>query len=150
MINPFLLNPRDRLSDWKRMRSSLHDMTEADQLSEVAKYWALAPLNRIAYDAEDISSWPSVWEMIDAGEWCRASVAVGMEATLRLVGWNPNRLTIRHIDDRIISDIFLIVEIDGALALNYDHGGVIETPKNNFHEMARWRFIGRNYTRVSV
>jgi hypothetical protein len=144
-VNPFLLAPRERLADWKAFRQSITSLPEEQQLSAVARYWGRAPLSTIAYDAEDLSSWPTAWEMVSAGEWCRNSVAVGMEATLRLCGWDRHRMAIRHVRDLDICFAGLVLEIDGNRWLNYDHAIVVEHPRTRLVEMARWHFTGKFY-----
>jgi hypothetical protein len=92
MMNPFLLDPHERLRDWKAFRTGLSMLSEPDQLRAVAGYWALAPMKSLAYDVERPLDLPTPWEMIDLGDWCRNSVAYGMEFTLRLAGWDASRL----------------------------------------------------------
>jgi hypothetical protein len=111
-MNPFLVSPRERLSLWKALRSSLATMPEEEQLDAVAKFWAQAPLHKFAYDVEKPETWPSPWEMINDGEWCARSVGIGIEFTLRLGGWNPERIRLHLIRDLDRSDMMSVVEID--------------------------------------
>jgi hypothetical protein len=145
-MNPFLLSPKERLQDWKTFRNSLAGIPDSEAVARVASYWALAPLNnRWAYDPEDLSDWPGPWEMIGAGEWCRSSVAVGMEFTLRLAGWSPDRMNIMYIRDYDISDQMLILKIDEQAVINYSQGIVTDYPNTRHDVMANWRFVQRNY-----
>jgi len=147
-MNSFLLSPQQRLVYWKEFRTNLSKMPEIDQLSAVAEYWKLVPLKKMAYDPEALDLLPSPWEMISSDDWCKNSVAVGMEFTLRLSGWNANRMTIKMMRDYDISDQKLVLEIDENHLINYDYGIVTKMPATRFDIISSWRFIGRNYQRI--
>jgi len=147
-MNPFLLPPQQRLTHWKDFRSNLNQKSEMDQLSAVADYWQWPPLKTMAYDPESLDLLPTPWEMIANNDWCKNSVAVGMEFTLRLIGWDVNRMTIKMMRDYDISDQKLVLEIDEKHLLNYDYGVVTEIPNTRFDFISSWRFIGRNYQRI--
>jgi hypothetical protein len=144
-MNPFLTSPRERLALWKTLRLSLASMSEAEQLAAVAKFWAQAPLHKFAYDVERPETWPSPWEMINDGEWCARSVGIGMEFTLRLGGWNPERLTLHLIRDLDRSDMMFVVEIDDKYYLNYDHGLVSSVPNTRRDFICSWKYSGKSY-----
>jgi len=120
-------------------------MDDHQKLREVAAFWAQAPLMSIAYDLEDPSQWPTPWEMIHANEWCRNSVAIGMEATLRLAGVAADRMLLRLIIDRDIQAMLLVLVVDNTWVLNYDWGTVLPYPRTNQHIMHEWRFVYRHY-----
>ena len=147
-MNPFLLAPQQKLANWKDFRASLSKMPEIDQISAVAEYWKWAPLKKMACDPEALDILPSPWEMIANNDWCKNSVAVGMEFTLRLSGWDANRMTIKMIRDYNISDQKLVLEIDEKHLINYDYGIVTGIPNTRFDIINSWRFIGRNYQRI--
>lgn len=145
-MNPFLMDPKSRLGHWKEFRKALTAMSEADQLQAVADYWAKAPLDKIAYDIEDPESIPSAWEMVSDGNWCRNSVAIGMEFTLRLAGWAPERLRLAMLRDYDISDQMVVLIIDGIRVLNYSYGLVTDYPATRHDVVGSWRFSGKFYT----
>lgn len=147
-MNPFLLDATSRLHDWKEFRNSLSEMSEDDQLTAVAKYWAQAPLLKLAYDIEQAHTLPSPWEMISEGNWCRNSVAVGMDFTLRLAGWSKDRLRLSLIRDWDLSEIILVVIIDGTKVLNYNHAVVSGIPETKHDVVGQWHFSGKLYSQV--
>ena len=120
-------------------------MDDIQKLQAVAAFWAQAPLMLIAYDLEQPDQWPTPWEMIHANEWCRNSVAIGMEATLRLAGMAASRLLLRQIIDRDIQAMLLVLVVDNTWVLNYDWGSVLPYPQTNQHIMHEWRFVDRGY-----
>lgn len=145
-MNPFLLEPRERLTDWKKFRIDLALLSEAEQLNAVARYWGQAPLCRFAYDAEDPKSWPTMWEMISDGTWCDRSVAIGMEQTLRFVpAWASDRLALVLVKDHDLHDIKFVVEVDRRLWLNYEYSEVVDVPSTNYDILCAWQFGGKAY-----
>ncbi|RYD62885.1 MAG: hypothetical protein EOP83_13470 [Verrucomicrobiaceae bacterium] len=148
-MNPFLLGPRERLADWKALREHLKTLTEREQLDLVAKYWGQAPLCRFAYDAEDAKSWPTMWEMISENNWCRNSVAIGMEQTLRLAGFAPDRMKLSYIKDYDLSDMILVLIVDDLYYLNYEHATVVTAPETRRDTFVVWQFGKRAYARVA-
>jgi hypothetical protein len=147
MSNPFIVlnSGQDRLDSWKELRQTISTLDEASALNAVADYWGNAPLDTISYNPEDPSEWPSPWEMVSRGDWCRNMVAVAMEFTLRLAGWSPDRLTLLYLRDYDISEELLILKIDGEYALNYSIGQVVEYPKTKQVITGIWQFDRRQY-----
>lgn len=147
-MNPFLLGPRERLADWKQLREGLKALPETEQIERVQRYWWQAPVSRFAYDAEDAQSWPTIWEMINENNWCRNSIAIGMEQTLRLSGWDPKRLKLVFIKDHDLSDMMLVVQIDDTYWLNYEHNEVVTIPATNRDVLVCWQHNGKSYQPV--
>ena len=144
-MNPFLVSPRERLALWKSLRASLVNLPEDQQLQTVAKFWAQAPVHKFAYDVERPDTWPTPWEMVSDGDWCVRSVGIGMEFTLRLGGWDTERLRMKLIRDYDIPDILFVVEIDQKFYLNYDHGNVVSIPKTKRDVLCSWKYTKRGF-----
>lgn len=143
-MNPFLLRRDERLSAWVAFRRGLEAMPPEDRLAPVAAWWAQAPLLTIAYDPEAPDTWPSPWEMVHAGDWCRNSVAIGMEATLRLSGVPAERLELAMLIAPGEERMGLVAVFDGATALNHEWGAPcpLPSPRRVVH---RWRWNRRGY-----
>jgi hypothetical protein len=147
-VNPFLTAPEERLSRWKVFRRSLHGLETTEQLAQVAEFWSKAPLGPRAYDPYDASCWLTPWEMIHHNQWCRSSVAIGMENTLRLSGIDSNRLCLRLITDAIY-DALLVLIVDDSFVLNYDWGSVHPLPLSGHEVIREWRFVNRDYFQMN-
>lgn len=148
-MNPFLLSADEQIANWKLLRAELKDLDEATALQRVADFWAQAPISKMAYDPEDCSEWPSPWEMIAARDWCPHSVAIGMEFTLRLAGWDASRLRLMTIRDYDISEQRMILKIDDSLALNYSVGMVESFPTTNHDVLAAFQSNGKRYFAIT-
>lgn len=147
-MNSFLLSPDERLADWKTFRKSLSKFSEIAQLEKVADYWAMAPLRASAYYPPDATAWPCIWEMIHAGQWCNDTVATGMEATLRLAGWHPDRLTLCQIQDEQRAQMSVVLQIDREWALNYQYGQLMPWPTSPQRVLKRWRHKSKSYVEI--
>ncbi len=148
-MNPFLLPSQERLEHWKQFRRALGLLEEVEQLESVATYWANAPLKSIAYDIERPSDWPTPWQMVHAGEWCRNSTAIGMEATLRLAGWAPQRMTLMYLIDQQKSDMILVLNIDKRWLLNYDWGS-LRPMTNGLRILRSFCWMGRKHEALEI
>ena len=146
-INPFIVfnTPQGRLDNWKALRHKITELNDRDAMEMVAEYWGLAPLSNFSYNPEAPEYWPSPWEMVSHGDWCRYIVAVGMEFTFRLAGWAPERMEIVFFRDYDISEEVMVLKIDGQYALNYSIGKVVDWPQTEKIITGKWQYKGRSY-----
>jgi hypothetical protein len=122
-MNSFKLPPAQRLTSWSEFRDSLTNMPEAEQLTAVAEFWQQCPFDRWVIDPLAPKEWMSVWEMLYSGQYCINCVAVGIEATLRYSGWDPERLQLVMIQEAdALGSEFFVVKIDNMIVLNYSYG----------------------------
>ena len=140
-MNPFLLSSSERLAHWRQFRASLVGLLEIDRLAAVTAFWANAPLSVV--DVRPRPPWPTIWQMLHANIWTRDSVAVGMEATLRLIGVAADRMTLRCIS--LVPDELLVLVIDETWLLNYDWGSFRLYTTVDHSILGQWRFIGKDY-----
>lgn len=136
---------QDRIASWKDLRKKISTMDDLDALATVAEYWSYAPLSNTSYDPDTPSEWLSPWEMVSKGEWCRQMLAVAMEFTLRLSGWDESRLKLVHMRDYDISEEVFVLKIDDKYALNYSEGEVVEFPKTEQVITNIWQFDHKTY-----
>lgn len=134
----FQLLPQERLTHWRDFRHSLVHQSNAIQLSETAAYWAQAPLNPKLIDLDNV--WPNTWTMLVTNNFCRHSVAICIESTLRLAGWSSQRLTLRLIDD--VTPLLILVADETTL--NYAWGTVHTGPISQ-PILRQWQFVEHDY-----
>jgi hypothetical protein len=121
-MNPFLLPPSERLAEWRKFRKSLEGMTEIDQLLKVAQWGAMVPLVTYVLDYDDTSEWPTAWELINEGMFCRTAVAYMMEQTLIMLKWDPARLKLSFVRNSEEQDQMMVLRVDDTWVLNYSLG----------------------------
>lgn len=127
--NPFIIySNREMMKYWHQFRDSLSHESEIDiTLTKVCQFWAKAPISTRKIDYFTPEMWPTPWELIHSGEYCRSSIALGMESTLMLFKGSPftaDRVELALIDDDHV-DMYLIVIVDGHKVLNYSIGEVV-------------------------
>lgn len=116
----------DRLRLWKNLRTDLVNLSLEEQLKEIAKFYALMPFGTRMLDYHDPSAWPTPWEILFHGSFCRSSISLLMFYTLVLLNVNE------HIDLELIDDgndvyLVLVVGYTGTqdhFVLNYHLGEV--------------------------
>ena len=128
-MNPFLLSPSERLSAWRALRQTLLTMDEMDQLKAVATWIDQAPMITYVLDYDNPGAWPSPWELINRGDFDEVAKAYLMMHTLRLVGWNHERLTLHFVRNSSKSFQTMVLLVDDIWALNYQHSHVINFDK---------------------
>ncbi len=149
--NPFIVynSPDERLEQWKSVRKQISEIDDRQAMELVAEYWGYVPLSNFSYNPEIAEDWPTPWEMVYRGDWCKHLVAVGMEATLRLAGWDASRLQIVAFRDYDISDELTVLKIDDKWALNYNIGKVINWPDTEQIITNIWQYKGRGYVSLA-
>lgn len=123
-MNPFLLPPAERLSEWRNFRNSLLHLDEMEQLEKVAYWVNQAPTSTYVLDYDNPKSWPGPWELINQGDFDDVAMAYLMEQTLLLLGWDPSRLTLHMVRNSAESFQSMILLVDKKWALNYAHASV--------------------------
>ena len=118
-MNIFLLPATQRILEWRKFRENISKLDETHQLKETCEFWANAPLQTYALDWDQAVNWPSAWQLIYEGNFDSIVVALLMEQTLILVGWDPQRLQLIYLRNAKISDQMMILLVDGKWALNY-------------------------------
>lgn len=146
-MNPFMLSADDRLEAWSSFRDGLNAFSEQEQINLVAQFWAQCPLSRWSLDPDTPKSWQTVWEMLDEGDYCKNAVAIAMETTLRLSGWDASRLKLVMIRRLYDGDRFFVVIIDDTVVLNYSSGETVNVAdiEVEFVTQYAFKFEGRQY-----
>ena len=127
-MQPFLLPPMERIRNWREFRQSFGtDETDEEQLLKTAKYWQSFPISKYYLDIDDPKNWPTPWEILYEGDYCQSTLAYMMEQTLLLADerWTTDRLKLYLIDDKVKSDIFIILVADAKYVINYSHFDII-------------------------
>lgn len=147
MINPFQLPSEERLTAWREFREAITTLSPVSQLDEVARFWSQCPFSNHTLHPEDSQNWPTVWEMLDDGEYCRNAIAVAMETTLRLIGWK-DKTKLVMIRDQDGEEYFTVVANENK-ALNYNHGEVtlLEDLSKETTIKYCYRWTGQSYSK---
>ena len=128
-MQPYLLPPTERIRHWRELRFSLtEDQTDEKQLLTVATYWQQFPISMFYLDVDRPKYWPSPWQVLFDGDYCRSTLAYLMEQTLFMSSddrWNAERLHLMLIDDCLKSELFMILVADNKYVVNYSQNEII-------------------------
>lgn len=132
-MQPYLLSTEERLRHWKTFRCSLDEtLTDEEHLLATMKYWQQYPMVGRYIDPYDPARWPTPWELLHENQFCRSSLAYMMEQTLLKSAdgrWDSDRLRLRYIDDKELSEEFIVLVIDTKYVINYDLEQIINFDK---------------------
>lgn len=109
----------ERLRLWKNLRDDIKDETFENQLAEIARFYASTPFGSRSLDYYTPESWPTPWEILFHGLFCRSSISLLIFYTIQLVA-PDHKIELQLIDDD--GDIFLLPVVDDQFVLNYELG----------------------------
>ena len=78
------LTPQERMRFWLDFRKSISEIPIADAIEKTNHLWSYAPFLRYYLTTDDISKWPTPWELIYENEYCDLARALGIVYTLWL------------------------------------------------------------------
>lgn len=111
----------ERLRLWKNLRESISAQALPEQLDAIAKFFADMPYESRTIDYYSPASWPTPWEILFYGSFCKSSISLLMFHTLSLLH-NGAQIELSLINDG--DDLYLIPVIDYQFVLNYIPGTV--------------------------
>jgi len=110
----------ERLHLWKKLRADIKDLPTSEKLVEMAKFCETMPRGPRSVDYYDVNSWPTPWEILFHGEFCKSSVSLLIFHTLTI-------LQVENIELRMVKDNsgdYLLPFIEDQFVLNYELGKV--------------------------
>lgn len=118
----------ERFYLWRQLRDSIQDLPVKSQIEKIAKFSFSMPLGARSLDYYTPSSWPTPWEILFYGSFCRSSISLLMYYTLVLVNDSSN-IELHLIDDD--GEVYLLPVIDNRFICNYYLGAV-----NDYSELS--------------
>ena len=148
MINPFILNPVERIKIWRDLRDTLSEKSFEKQLESVSNFWWQAPMQTFCLDFDRPEEWSSPWEIVYFNGYDTVARAVMMAETLILTFGDSyiDNIEMWYIRDLVQSDMIMIVVING-LVLNYQYNTVLPVDKLSEHYTVYNRYVsdGKNW-----
>ena len=92
-------------------------------LDAIATWWSLSPLVTIAIDPYSPNIWPTVWEIIHAGECCKFSRALAMAFNAHYLDRDLN-VEIARVYDNRNNDEYMIAIVNEQYVLNTPYGNI--------------------------
>ena len=132
----------ERLRLWKNLRKDLEGKDLHKQISEISKFYASTPFGARSLDYYSPEEWPTPWEILFYGKFCKSSISLLIFYTISMVS-PTTKLEIRLIDDN--GEIYLLPVIDDQFVLNYELGQV-----SNYYEIEKDLKILRIFPKESI
>jgi hypothetical protein len=115
------LSNEERLHLWRQLRSGIKYLQSKDQLDRIVEFYSTMPMGRRTLDYYSPADWPTPWEILFHGEFCKSSVSLMIFYTLVLLNKEQN------IELWVVKDNngdYLLPVIDSQIILNYEAGEV--------------------------
>lgn len=111
-----------RIQQWSDFRTEIASLCFADQCTAVAQWFRSWPMGARSVDPWDAHSWPSPWEILHHGWFCRCTAAILIYDTLTIINSSaPVELVL--INDT--TDVYVAALVEKTQLLNVHLGEVI-------------------------
>jgi len=115
------LSNEERLHLWRQLRIDIRSLHPAEQLDRIVEFCSTMPKGRRTLDYYSPANWPTPWEILFHGEFCKSSVSLMIFYTLALLNKEQD------IELWVVKDNdgdYLLSVIDSQIILNYEAGKV--------------------------
>lgn len=126
----------EKILAWRELRTQLADKAVDEAVDVINSWWTYTPWVKKTIDPYRPDSWPTPWDMINRGEFCRSSIALGQAYTLWLC-MPDARVDLWLINNFSEKDIHLVVVIDEKIMLNYTPGLVMTVEECEFEVLSK-------------
>lgn len=121
----------EKILAWRNLRENLKDKNQEEIINEVNNWWTFTPWVKKTIDPFKPETWPTPWDMINKGEFCRSAIALGQAYTLWMSC--PEMFTeLWLVNNFSEKDVHLIAVIDESDVLNYTLGQVLNVKECSF------------------
>lgn len=113
----------EKILSWRELRQKSAESAITDSINLINNWWTYAPWVKKTIDPYKPDTWPTPWDMINTGHFCRSAIALGQAYTF----WSlfPDMsCELWLINNKSEQDVHLVVVIDGSMVLNYNMGHV--------------------------
>ena len=111
----------ERLRLWKNLRKDILGVDLQQQLSDIAKFYAAMPFGARSLDYYSPQDWPTPWEILFHGTFCKSSISLLIFYTILMVA-PDHKLEMHLVDDN--GEVYLLPVVDDQFVLNYELGVV--------------------------
>jgi hypothetical protein len=115
------LTDNERLLLWKNLRKDIADKDFSTKLQSIADFYRLAPFGSRTIDYYDQTDWPTPWEILYHGSFCKSSISLLIFYTVLMVSPTSN-VEMLLVNDS--EDVYLLPLVDDQYVLNFSPGVV--------------------------
>jgi hypothetical protein len=126
-------NTTEKILSWRDLRKKSAEAGKEASIKLINNWWTYAPWVRKTIDPYKPDTWPTPWDMINTGHFCRSAIALGQAYTFWTL-YPDMDCELWLINNKSEQDVHLVVAIDKKLILNYNMGH-IEHVEDIDHEL---------------
>lgn len=121
----------EKILAWRELRTELLEKTLNEVIDRVQDWWTYSPWVKKTVDPYQPDSWPTPWELLDRGEFCRSAIALGQAYTLWMCSPNTE-VELWLVNNFSEKNIHLVVVIEKKTVLNYTLGQILSIEQCDF------------------
>jgi len=122
----------EKILAWRELRKSFQSPEDINSsLNTIANWWTYAPWVRKTIDPYKPESWPTPWDMINKGHFCRSAIALGQAYTIWSI-FPDLKCEIWLINNRSEQDVHLITVVNDSIMLNYTMTILVNTENADY------------------
>lgn len=125
----------EKILSWRELRKQSANLTVEEAVKKITDWWTYAPWVKKTIDHYNPANWPTPWDMIKQGEFCRSALALGQAYTVWIL-FPQLDCELWLINNRSEQDIHLVVVIDKKMVLNYNVGHVEQLENMDYELLA--------------
>ncbi len=127
----------EKILAWREFRDQAKDKTLDDIIELVDQWWTFTPWVKKTIDPYKPETWPTPWDMISKGEFCRSAIALGQAYTLWMCFPQANT-ELWLVNNFSEQDLHLVVVINEKTVLNYTLGHVLPIEECRFEVLDKF------------
>jgi len=133
----WMRSPDQRMDLWRRFRRSFSKTDVKDICNESWHWWYMSPEVSRTIDPYDPTTWLTLWEIIQLGETCKYSKAIGAAYMIHYL--NPDLdIVIYRVFDKNRNDIYITTKVENRFLLHPEYTEVIEMNNNDYVIQEEW------------
>lgn len=125
----------EKILSWRELRKESSQTSFDDAIKKITDWWTYAPWVKKTIDPYKPDTWPTPWDMIQKGHFCRSALALGQAYTIWILFPNSD-CELWLINNKSEQDIHLVVVIDKKLILNYNMGYIEKLEEADYELLA--------------
>ena len=124
----------DKIFAWRNLRKQAIASNVENAISLINSWWTYTPWVKKTIDPFRPSTWPTPWEMLHTGNFCRSAIALGQAYTVWAM-FPDMKCEIWLINNKSEQDVHLITVINDNIALNYILGSVTMVEEMDYEHL---------------
>jgi hypothetical protein len=116
LMNIFQQHHDQRLNEWYKLRKQYLAAPLLEKCMEFDKWWQQAPLTNHHLHMDEVSTWPSPWELLHENIYCEVARGLGICYTLIMTG--VTGVSLAHAQNKFGEDAIIVI-VQDQYVLNY-------------------------------